>query len=138
MKSTSEVKYVNVDIIDLVDVDLVWDLNVIPYPFNDNSIDKIIMNDILEHLDFPINVIKECYRLLKSNSVLFIKLPYFSHRNAWGDPQHKHAFSEVYFEHFLKRHPRNYSYDFYFDTLEVKFIYQIEPIIKGMEIILIK
>jgi SAM-dependent methyltransferase len=133
-------KSIGIDNVDLEGVDLVYDLNCIPYPYNKGTIDKIIMNDIIEHLDDPIAVIRECHRILKEGSVLFIKVVYFSHRYAWGDPQHKHAFSEVYFTHFLKKHTRSYCYDFHFSELNVEFLYQDreKTIIQGMKIELIK
>lgn len=127
-----------IDNVQLEGVDLVWDLNVTPYPFEAESIDKIILSDVIEHLDDPVKVIKECHRLLKSNCELYIKVVYYLHKYCWGDPQHKHAFSEIYFTHFLKSHVRNYVYDFYFSTLDIKFFYEKEDIIQGMEITLIK
>ncbi len=49
-------------------------------PFKDNSIDNIVAEDVAEHFRRAelMVVLKEWHRVLKSNSVLRIKTPYFS------------------------------------------------------------
>lgn len=127
-----------VDNVDLEGVDLIWDLNDVPYPFESGSIDKIILSDVIEHMDNPVEVIKECHRLLKEGGELYIKVVYFSHPYAWGDPQHKHAFSEWYFTHFVKSHGRAYCYDFHFSEMK-PVVFLPDAITKqGIEIRLIK
>ncbi|HEY0089051.1 MAG TPA: methyltransferase domain-containing protein, partial [Candidatus Lokiarchaeia archaeon] len=102
-------------------------------------LDLIVMNDILEHLKEPPMVIGECYRLLKKGGELRIKVVYFSHRYAWGDPTHLHAFSEVYFEFFCKKtRRRDYYYDFAFEDIKTNFIYYDGDKIQAIEVILTK
>ncbi|GFP28280.1 class I SAM-dependent methyltransferase, partial [Candidatus Hakubella thermalkaliphila] len=43
--------------------DIVHDLNCFPYPFADNSVGEVIMNHVLEHLDSPIKLLIELYRI---------------------------------------------------------------------------
>lgn len=114
-----------IDLINLPGVDLVWNLNKFPYPFKSNSQDKVILSDVIEHLDNPIAVIRECHRLLKSNGELFIKVVYWNHKYSYSDPQHKWAFSELWFQDFLSK-GRNYSYNFHFSECYVEFIYDNE------------
>ncbi len=47
--------------------------------FKDNSIDTIIMNDAMEHVDKPLEVLNECYRILKQGGKLFVNFPPYYH-----------------------------------------------------------
>lgn len=99
-ESTDTIEFVNVDIADLEGVDIVHDLNVFPYPFESESIDIIIMNDILEHLNNPIDVLMEVWRILKKGGKCVLRLVYWNCYYTFSDPQHRHAFTEMYFEFF--------------------------------------
>ena len=119
-----------IDITPLEGVNMVYDLNKIPYPFKDNWVDVIIMNDILEHLDNPIDVIRECYRLLKKGGKLEIRVLYWNHIYNYSDPQHKHVFAPIYFEFFTKDSHRLYYFDFHFDSLKIKYTFDVNAMKK--------
>jgi len=67
----------NVDIRELPNVDVKWDLNEVPYPFEDNSFDGIVGIYILEHLKWPSikGAISEIYRILKQNGKAVFLIP---------------------------------------------------------------
>lgn len=69
--------YTNVDALDLPEADVVHDLTEYPYPFDDNSAEKIVMVEVLEHISFreTVNVLRECYRILKRKGELHIQVP---------------------------------------------------------------
>jgi len=48
-------------------------------PFEDGSIDVIIANDAIEHVDEPERVIKECLRVLKVGGKLYMNFPPYYH-----------------------------------------------------------
>lgn len=48
-------------------------------PFEDNSIDTMIMNDAMEHVDEPEKVIGECLRVLKKGGRLYVNFPPYHH-----------------------------------------------------------
>jgi len=48
-------------------------------PFEDNSIDIIIANDAIEHVDEPERVITECLRVLKRDGRLYMNFPPYYH-----------------------------------------------------------
>lgn len=48
-------------------------------PFEDETFDTIIMNDAMEHVDEPENVLDECYRILKKNGKLYLNFPPYNH-----------------------------------------------------------
>ena len=74
-------------------VDVVCDLNKVPYPFSDNFADEIHMYHVLEHLDNPLEKINEVFRILKPGGIFYLRVPHFSSLYAWGDITHKQAFS---------------------------------------------
>ena len=43
-------EYINVDKFDLYNVDLKHDLETFPYPFEDYSVEEIILSHLLEHI----------------------------------------------------------------------------------------
>lgn len=48
-------------------------------PFDDASFDTIIMNDAMEHVDEPLKVLNECYRVLKPGGRLYVNFPPYYH-----------------------------------------------------------
>lgn len=88
---TKLVGYQNVDFDKAVKPDKVVDLNKFPWPWKTNSIDEILMEHVLEHLDNPSKVITEIHRILKPTGKANIKVPhystganYFTHRTFWS------------------------------------------------------
>jgi predicted SAM-dependent methyltransferase len=124
-----KVGYINVDIVDLKGVDMVEDLNQFPYPFPDEYADEILMKDVIEHLDNPMKVIQECWRILKPEGILKIKVVYWNHHLSYGDPQHKHAFSADYFLFFTGR-KREYYMNHHFRDFNIKWIFDSHARIK--------
>lgn len=69
--------YKNVDIRQDINPDIVLDIEKIPYPFDTESIDEILANDIVEHFSF-INIdkiVREWNRILKIGGILIIRTP---------------------------------------------------------------
>ena len=85
--------FVNVDYFKKFNPDLCFDLNKLPYPFKDNTFDVVLMKHIIEHLDKPIEVLKEINRICKPGALIQINTPHFSSRNAWSDMEHRRPFS---------------------------------------------
>ena len=53
------IKYLNLDFEKRKEVDIVWDLNSRKLPFKTNSIDCFVASEVLEHLFYPLDIIKE-------------------------------------------------------------------------------
>lgn len=79
-------------------VDKVHDLNVVPYPFEDNYADEIHMYHVLEHLNEPIKKLEEIHRILKPGGVLHIRVPHFSSMGAFSDLTHVRPFGYISFD----------------------------------------
>lgn len=55
---------------------VIHNANIIPYPFEDNSIDKIYFQHILEHLEIDsYSIMKELYRILKPYGYIYFETP---------------------------------------------------------------
>ena len=84
--------WVNVDKYNTFKVDIVHDLESIPYPFEDDSVDEILLSHVLEHLGQNPNtfndIIKELYRICKNNCVINISVPHPRHDDFINDPTH--------------------------------------------------
>ncbi len=81
-------------------VDVIHDLNITPYPFEDNSIDKIHMYHVLEHLNNPLEKMEELHRILKPGGKLYIRVPHFSSMGAFSDITHIRPFGYTSFDYF--------------------------------------
>ena len=83
--------YINVDHDENCNPDIVADLESI-LPFEDSSIDEIVLHHILEHLGHDVktyfNLWKELYRILKNDGLIRITVPHHLHENFHHDPTH--------------------------------------------------
>ena len=69
--------YVNVDIDERVNPDVIADVTIVPWIWaKPNSADEIRMNNLAEHLRPIIEVVQECHRALKNGGILWIKVPF--------------------------------------------------------------
>lgn len=97
-------------------IDVAHDLNVLPWPWPDNSFDEIVARAVLEHL--RINLIEsfgECWRILRPCGTLFVKLPHWQHDVSWQDPTHYWMCSIRTLEVFDPDTERGKQYAFYTD-----------------------
>lgn len=74
--------------------DVVWDMETIPLPFEDNSASEIHAYEVLEHMGrqgdwrFFFAQFEDFWRILKPGGMLFATTPHPSSPWAWGDPGH--------------------------------------------------
>jgi len=92
--------FVNLDSVKARGVDVVHDLNKIPYPFRDEEFEEIHAFHVLEHLDGDwFKIIKELSRILKKDGVILIKVPHFTSPIAFME-NHRRFFRYRSFESF--------------------------------------
>lgn len=90
-------------------VDVVHDLDNIPYPFKSETVDEIHMYHVLEHLHDPIKKMEELYRLLKPEGIIYLRVPHFSSMGSFTDITHVRPFGYQSFDCF----ERNNYHHFY-------------------------
>ena len=93
--------YLNVDANPEVHPDLV--LRIPPLPFGDDSIDEIHASHFLEHVSELVELMDECFRVLKSGGIMSIVVPYALSHTAFQDPYHVRFFVPESFWYFTSR-----------------------------------
>lgn len=81
--------FIGVDIRDLPGVDIVHDLNLTPWPIEDESVSLIVASHVIEHMNCVISFMSEIYRILKRDGIIIIRYPHYSQRHTFRDPTHK-------------------------------------------------
>ena len=86
---------IGLDNVQLPGVDIEHDLMDFPYPFENESIDKIYLRHVIEHFTIEnINLIlNECNRLLRKDALLIITVPHVFSISAFIDPTHRSYFT---------------------------------------------
>jgi predicted SAM-dependent methyltransferase len=93
---------VNVDLVALPEVDVVHDLDVLPWPWDDASVEEIVAQDVFEHVNDPIGFMTESHRVLEVGGRLMIKAPHWRHRDAFTDPTHRRFCTEHTWDYWIK------------------------------------
>jgi len=82
--------YINVD--KYGEPDIKHDLEVFPWPWEDSSVDEIVLNHVLEHLgqdtETYLDIIKEIYRVCNNQVIVHITVPHPRHDDFMTDPTH--------------------------------------------------
>lgn len=104
--------HMNCDINETVKADKHFNLECPPYPFADNTVDEVLMDNVLEHLTDVVAIMKELHRILKPGGIVDIYVPYGKSDWALQDPTHKHYFTERSMDYFTQ----NFDCNFYSDV----------------------
>jgi len=86
---------VGLDISADTDADIVHDLDVFPYPIEDDSFDQILLQDVIEHVAEPMRVFQELHRIARPGATIQLRTPHYSSVLAYGDPTHRHYLSTI-------------------------------------------
>lgn len=97
---------IGLDIRKFSEVDFCVDLNS-KLPFGENSVDGVISNHVIEHLDYN-NIMNEIMRVLKTGGINIMVVPHYTNHRAHMGEHVTPGFSWIAFEHFLdNKHPFN-------------------------------
>ena len=106
---------VNHDVIKHADyVDVVHNLNDMPWPWEDGQFDAVYAFAVFEHL-VPdlLTTLNEVWRILKPGGKLSVKLPMWDHANSYSDPTHRWFFAPDVCDQVCPETQRGQEYDFY-------------------------
>ena len=112
--------------------DITHDLEVFPWPVKDGSFEAIIAWHVLEHLKpwLMIDVMNECWRVLKPDGLLYIAMPIAGSEGFYQDPTHTRTWNAKTPKHF---DPESVKYQYYRPKpwkVEVNKTYRIEKVNK--------
>jgi len=88
---------VNVDAYECAKPDVLHDLNVTPYPFENDEFDRIYAHHVFEHLPNWWGAFEECGRILKPGGILEISVPAASSDTALTYKDHVRVFAQCSF-----------------------------------------
>jgi len=91
---------VHVDLRETPVVDIIHDLDSLPWPLRDEEFEEVIAEDIIEHLKEIVPVVEECWRVLKPGGTLWVQTPHYTSPNSYHDPTHRWHLSEHSFDYF--------------------------------------
>jgi SAM-dependent methyltransferase len=99
---------INVDLVPSVNADVVHDLNVRPWPFEDDRFAKVHARDVIEHLHDTVATMAEIHRVCRHGALVDITVPHFSAVGAFMDPTHRRFFAAGTFDYFAEGHHLSY------------------------------
>lgn len=91
---------VGLDMVAVPGVDVVHDLDELPYPFPDSEFDCIRMSHVLEHVKDVVKVMEEIYRIIKPGGIVEIITPHYTDDTSWRDITHRWHFHSESFAYF--------------------------------------
>lgn len=75
---------------DIYGADFVFDLEKDIFPFEDNSVDEIIIHHVMEHLgEGYFHCLQEMYRICKDGAIIDVIVPHYRNENQYHNPTHK-------------------------------------------------
>lgn len=95
-------------------IDVVWNLNNLPWPWPDEAFEHVWALSVFEHLELRLlDAMNEAWRILVPNGIAEIKLPYWGSDSAYSDPTHRYVAGEGIMDAFDPYTERGKEYLFY-------------------------
>ena len=93
-------------------VDIVHDIEVMPWPLEDESCLTVVSHHLIEHIKpwLTIDLFDELWRVMKLEGQVVLSTPYCRSEGYYADPTHCNPFSEKTFQYF---DPRYYGFTIY-------------------------
>ena len=94
--------YVGMDIRKVDGVDIVHDVQKVPYPLPKECCHVVLMSHLWEHIEpkHRVNVMNEVWRIMKPEGQLLLSAPYYLSFGATQDPTHYPCPNEATFTYF--------------------------------------
>ena len=74
-------------------VDIVHDMEMLPWPLPDACVKRMLASHIVEHLNpaLSVDILNEMHRVMQPKGQLLIATPYAGSPRFWQDPTHRHG-----------------------------------------------
>lgn len=96
------------------EIEVVHDLNDMPWPWPDESFDKVLALSVLEHLrQNLLTSMDEIWRITAPGGETVVKLPFWKANNSWEDLTHLHLVGPGIMDQLDPRTKRGHDYWFY-------------------------
>lgn len=96
------------------EIAVVWDLNDLPWPWEDESFDKVCALSVLEHLrQNLLTSMDEIWRICRPLGVVVVKLPHWKANLSYEDLTHLHVVGPGIMNQLDPRTQRGRDYRFY-------------------------
>ena len=82
--------------------DVIHDLGVFPYPFENDRFDEIVCRHVLEHVPDVIGLMTELHRITRAGGRLKIVTPHYTNPDWATDPTHRNHFNCYSFTCFVR------------------------------------
>ena len=96
--------WINVDKYADVRPDVLFDLESLPWPLDDEIADEILLSQVLEHLsgnsDAFLSIMQEIYRVAKPGARIDIRMAHARHHDFFNDPTRSRPLNAQMFKHF--------------------------------------
>ena len=93
--------------------DVIHDLGVFPYPFENDQFELIVCRHVIEHVPDVMGFVTELHRITKPGGHLKIVTPHYSNPDWATDPTHRNHFNSYSFTCFM---PKETPFPFYTDA----------------------
>jgi SAM-dependent methyltransferase len=84
--------------------DVLCDLDRPPYPFRDNSFDRLLAIHVIEHVADVMSTMEEFHRLVRPGGTMRIETPHYTDFSSFCDPTHRSHLNSFSFRYFGEDH----------------------------------
>ena len=84
--------------------DVLCDLDRFPYPFADNSFDRVVAIHVIEHVADVIGAVEEFHRVARPRGTIRIETPHYTDFSSFCDPTHRSHLNSFSFRYFGENH----------------------------------
>ncbi len=117
-RDNKRARFTRMDIVPLKRIDIVHDMNDVPRPNDENTYEEIVLDDVLDHSNRSLGVLKVLNRVGDDGCIVIISVPHFLCDNMYTNPTHTTFFLSRSFNYFDKS--LDYKYNFYLPDVNFK------------------
>lgn len=91
---------IGMDVAVLPTVDVVHDIDEMPFPFRDDTFEEIHLVHVVEHARSIVRLLEEIHRICRPGARVRIVTPHYTDSMSWQDPTHRWHLNSYSFRYF--------------------------------------